>query len=168
MVALLDYYISCNMRFVIGHVFLKKSSLLSSSFFNTWVNFNLHQFLCRPVMINITFFHANKALSFTQCCRLSYPRSNLWDNLACRMFITGHAFYQYLWKREDEIRIEKREKQSCDLAPTKACIDLPSSAGAGGACQSWPELGKGLSLFSPCWSSIDVTCAWKDFLPWEW
>lgn len=32
-VALLDYYISCNMRFVISHVFFKKSSLLSSSSF---------------------------------------------------------------------------------------------------------------------------------------
>lgn len=68
-VALLGYSISCNMKFVISRVF--KKSLLSSLIFNTWddliyINFYADQ------LISITFFHANKTLSFTQRCRLSY------------------------------------------------------------------------------------------------
>ena len=42
--------------------------------------------------------------------RLSYPRSNIRDSLACKKFIRECAWDQYLWKREDEIMIEKWDK----------------------------------------------------------
>ena len=42
--------------------------------------------------------------------RLSYPRSNIGDSLACKKFIRECAWDQYLWKREDEIMIEKWDK----------------------------------------------------------
>lgn len=47
-----------------------------------------------------------------------------------------------LEKERNEIRIEKRETQSCHLASTKASIDLLRNTETGMTFQSCPELGK--------------------------